>query len=378
MKKAFTVIGCLLLSSVFMFGCGSGGLFGCGGTSTPAITSAKPWTNSNDYEYVAYEVDRFAANNTASNTTAFDDDDIEARGEYSTTLITVRGNIYESDQLEAIGRASEYFAENLAPLGAHRLSTAAGSYTVLYTSYRLEYLNGKTDEIGSVALFKSSSLMPVFSYKTVRYESSGLEYTATADYVNRKNVFESNEAGYEKVETELKNEEIAYDNETLYYVLRAHSSLAAGGSSSVNMRNSVYTGIKGSEDYRAMAFQVASSVGEVGGINADKTPGGFIDRYFDDGEVDYYDSDVPNESNPEVNDHFKGYAFPALLVGLQYSNANSGTVKYLYYSQTGFDYVGETTSKVLLQTLDFETDKDGNVASVTRARIKDYKTSPLM
>ncbi len=378
MKKAFTIIGCLLLSSMFLFGCGSGGMFGCGGTAAPPIASAKPWANSNDYEYIAYEVDRFETSGDASNNAALDEENIEARGEYSTTLITVRGNIYESDQIEVIGGASEYFAEKLAPRGAKKLSEAAGSYTVLYTAYRLEYSDGKTDEIGSVALFKTSSLMPIFSYKTVRYESSGLEYTATADYVNYKNIFESNEKGYEKVETDLKNEEKAYDNETLYYVLRAHTSLAAGGSSTVNIRNSVYTGIDGGENYRAMAFQVASGVGEVGGINADKTPGGFIDRYFDEGEIDYYEKDVPNESNPEVNDHFRGYAFPAVLVGMQYSNANSGTVRYLYYSQVGFDYVGETTSKVLLQTLDFETNADGNVASVTRARIKDYKTSPLM
>ena len=57
MKKALALI-CLIAATAVMTGCGLGGSF-CGGTTVEPILSDKPWANSNNYEYISYDVTRY-------------------------------------------------------------------------------------------------------------------------------------------------------------------------------------------------------------------------------------------------------------------------------------------------------------------------------
>ena len=367
MKKALILIGSLLLSSVFFFGCGSLGS-ACGGATVEPISANKPWNNSNNYEYASYDVTRYAAVQDESGRYVESDED--ATGTYTTELFTLRENIYESEIVTQIGSVSEYFTNEL--LNKNALSSTAGWYSVLFTEYELNYESGKTDTQSSVVLFKTSSLLPVFSAKTVNYETSGLTYTATSDYVNKINYFESSETGG-KVETELREEDGSFDNELLYHVVRAHTSLIQGGSSTISMRNAVYTGLNNAEEYRTMVFQVAEGDYTITGIDPDKN--GFVSRYFEEGDIKYNESDGKDENG---NDIVKGYEIPCYYTSMAYSNNNSGPPKYLFYSASGFDYVGDTTSKVLLQTIDYEMDAEGVVSHMNVMKIKDYKTSKNM
>ena len=377
MKKALALI-CLIAATAVMTGCGLGGSF-CGGTTVEPILSDKPWANSNNYEYISYDVTRYEAV-LADDGVNYTYGDIEATGSRSVTLVTVDGNIYDSGELDKVNAYSEYFAANLGSTANQRLSPGADTYSVLYSEMTLTYADGsdyagKTDTLTSVLIFRTSSLLPVFSEKQADYQSSGVRYTATADYIDYRNVFTSSEG--HNVETSLRNESTAYDNELLYYVIRSHSSLTPGSSSSVSVRNSVYTGLDNAENYRTMAFAVASEENGTYGVSGiDPDRDGFISRYFDDGEVEYSEEDATDEETGLVTP--KGYSLPAYYVSLQYSNNNRGATKYLYYSKTGFDYIGETTERVLLQTLDFETDSDGNPSRITSSLISDYKTSTLM
>lgn len=370
MKKLLILICSLALSCFIFFGCAGTGNNGgtmCGGAPIEPILANKPWTNSNNYEYACYDITRYEAEKTE---TDFRKGDTLASGTYTTELFTVRENIYNSDVLDKISAKSAYFKDKFE--NAKKLSQAPGSYSVLFSEYKLDYNDGKKDVLSSVVVFKSSSLIPVFSEKVANYQSSGLSYTATADYANKKNIFQSSESGV-KSEVDLKNEETSFDNELMNYVIRSHSSLKSGGSSSISLRNSVYTGLNGSEEYRTMAFKVMSGNYAVTGIDADKT--GFVSRYFNDGDVTYLDKDTTDTDGNEVK---KGYQIPCHYVQAMYNNTNSGTPKYLYYASCGFDYVGDTTSKVLLQSIDFETDETGVVSAVTLMTINDYKTSQSM
>lgn len=63
---------------------------------------------------------------------------------------------------------------------------------------------------------------------------------------------------------------------------------------------------------------------------------------------------------------------------MQLNEQDRGTTRTLYYSATDFDYIGDTTSKVLLRTLDIETDENGRATFANIATISDYKMSSLM
>ena len=376
MKKALVLLVCVILSGTFLFGCSLTDMMGCGGTAVEPIVSDKPWSSSTDYEYISYGITRYKVD-AVEGSDSYTYGDVEAEGAYSTTLVTIGGNIYQSSEIDVIKAKSAYFADNIADKSDKLLSTAPGAYSVLYTEYSLTYTDanakyaGKTDTMSSVVLFKTSSLVPAFSEKTQTAETSDNSYTAIADYANGKNLFTTKG---KTEETSIKRDGSSFDNELLYYVVRASSSLVQGSGASIATHNSVYTGLNGSESQRNMAFATNSAHAKVSGIDPDKD--GFISKYFEDGEVEYYDETKKNDDGQI--EYYKGYAIPAYYVNMQLSEQNRGWVTSLFYSTAGFNYVGDTTSKVLMQTIDFETDTDGNPAYATVSLIDDYKISKLI
>lgn len=376
MKKALALLGCVLLSGTFLFGCSLTDMMGCGGTTVDPILSQKPWSSSTDYEYISYGVTRYQVKATADGS-AYTYGDVEAKGAYSTTLVTIAGNIYNSPELETIKNRSEYFANNLADEDAKLLSAAPGAYSVLYTDYSLTYTDvnkayaGKTDKMTSVVLFKTSSLLPAFSEKIAATETSDNSYTAIADYVGGKNMLTT---GGKTTETNIKKDSDSFDNELLYYVIRSSSSLAAGSGTSVTTHNSVYTGLNDSESKRSIYFSTNSALAKVSGIDPDKD--GFISKYFADGEVEY-NAETKKTEDGQI-EYYKGYALPSYYVNMQLSAQDRGAVRSLFYATSGFNYVGDTTSNVLLQTIDFETNTEGEPAYATVSLINDYKISKLM
>lgn len=375
MKKFTVLIGCLILSSAFFFGCGSaGGFLGCGGETVEPIVSQKPWTNSSHYEYISYKLTRYDMKGAAS----VEDAATVAEGAYRTTLYTVAGNLYNDEAYtDILPSASEYFTEHFSSPANRQFSTVADTYSLLVTEYELTYNdksshNGKTDTMHSILLFKTSSLAPVFSQKTtVMQTAPNNSYTVVADYVNGKNFLTAND---ETVTTDITANTANFDNELLYYVIRAHSSLAAGGSSSVVVHNPTYTGLNNGEANRTIAFQVGTT--NFSGIDPDKK---FMPHYFEEGDVEYFPEDTVEETTPEDGGTAvkisKGYRLPAFGVIYQLNANDRGSAKTLIYSRSGFSYVGETTTKVLLGFSEFETDGDGNNVYATAGVIDDYKTT---
>lgn len=375
MKKALVLLGCVILSGTFLFGCGLTDMMGCGGATVDPIVAQKPWSSSTGYEYISYGVTRYRVT-PVEGTSNYTYGDVEAEGTYSATLVTIGGSIYESDEIETIKSKSEYFAANIANKSQGLLSSAPGAYTVLYVEYSLTYGDvnaayaGKTDTISSLSLFGSSSLVPLFSEKTALSQTTDYSYSAIADYANGVNVFTT---GGEKTETSITRNGSAFDNESLYYLIRSSSSLTPGGSATFAMHNSVYTGINNKESSRNIAFSTNSNLAKVSGIDPDKN--GFISKYFGENEVEYNDETKTTDGQVE---YYKGYALPAYYVNMQLNEQNRGAVRSLFYATSGFNYVGDTTSNVLLQTIDFETDTKGIPAYATVSLIDDYKISRFM
>ncbi len=375
MKKISVLAGCFILTVALLAGCStmSGSFLGCGGTTVDPIVSDKPWSNNYNYEYTEYDVERVAAVTKEDGTSTYGD--TVATGKYTTTMYTIACDIYSwelwDDLLTSNPRLSDYFGSALTQ--EDKLIRTPGAYGLLVTDYSLTYgsgeHSGQTDTIYSVVLFKNGSLEPAYSEKIVTLTTSDNSYSTLADYVNGVNRFTPK--GGATVETSISTDGGSYDNELLYYVLRSSSSLTSGGSATLAMHNSVYTGLEDSESLRNMAFSV--STGDMEGIDPDKE--WLVPTYFGENDVEYIESDYTDDDGSE---HHKGYVLPVYAVIMQLNEQDRGTTRTLYYSATDFDYIGDTTSKVLLRTLDIETDENGRATFANIATISDYKMSSLM
>ena len=375
MKKILVLAGCLVLCVAVLCGCGvpGGSAFGCGGVTVDPIVTKKPWSNNNNYEYIEYSVQRYYTE-TTDDGEAYKLGGVEAEGTYSTTMYTIASNIYEWSKWDSLlvsnARLGGYFKDNLATGG--KLVSTPGAYGLLVTDYSLTYADGsdyagKTDSIYSVVLFEYGSLEPVYSEKIAAYSTSDNSYTAVADYVEGRNILTAE--GQDAVETKITASGSVYDNELLYYLLRASSSMSLGGSGTFTMHNAVYGGLNGAQSERSMGFSVASASATIEGLDPDDE--WLVPTYFDDGDVTYYDG--------QNDEHEKGYALPAYATTVQLNSQEPGSARHmLYYSAAAFNCIGSVTSNVLLRSVDTESDNDGIVRRANVATISDYKISELM
>ncbi len=417
MKKIIAAIACIVLSSVFLFGCSITDITGCGGQSVAPILTEKPWSNLSNYEKVTYTLERrtgFKANLSDGANVTMDEGTVDAEGTYTMTTETVAGNIYQSDVFKALcdnTAFDSYFKNNLGSETDKKLSSVPNTYTLFSWEYSLTYVagehSGKTDTMSAVVLMKTSSLMPVFSAKSVDMQSAKTDpdeviaeplnepddttaaddvsdksvydtsYDTLTDYINRKNLlsyFDINDTTKRTVvETEIKKNLEAYDQDALYAVIRSHSTIDAGGTTNLVIHNAVHDGLYGAKS-RNITF--SSGAGTIEGVDVDKT---FIDKFVDG--ITYYEGgeEYLNSEGKQVNDskgkprfHVKGYEMVAYIVAYQASDANHGPAKSLVYAQPAFKGVGQSTNKVLLSFTETDAAENGVIKYVTVGTISDY------
>ena len=404
MKKVFVLIITLLLAAFAFTGCGS--LFNCGNTTaTSTIMTEKPWKNNFNYEKVTYDISRYTVKYSEKDgEKTFNTDRTIAEGTYTLTLTTIAGNVKTSEEFAALGENAdfgEYFGKNISGVCRLRVSGEAGTevsvihaelvkedgrtetpgaYSVLVADYSLTYnddedngdYKGKTDTISSIVIFRNATLMPVFSYKKADLASSGISYSARADYVNGFNHFE--EDGKATADVSIKEN---YDNELLYYIVRSHTGVSSGTSTSLEVHNSVETGVYGKEAVNNIGVSVDTGSYYVNGIDAeDKT--GFVKSYLGD-SVEYIDEEKKAEMEAEAAEKGEesevsvGYSIPARIVALGRNEQNRGPSTTLSYSSVDFTYYGNIMKNVLLTVTNYQFDTDTRLVEyMNMITISDY------
>lgn len=381
MKKVFVLIITLLLAAFAFTGCGS--LFNCGNTTaTSTIMTEKPWKNNFNYEKVTYDISRYTVKYSEKDgEKTFNTDRTIAEGTYTLTLTTIAGNVKTSEEFAALGENAdfgEYFGKNIS--GSDALTETPGAYSVLVADYSLTYnddedngdYKGKTDTISSIVIFRNATLMPVFSYKKADLASSGISYSARADYVNGSNHFEEN--GKATADVSIKEN---YDNELLYYIVRSHTGVSSGTSTSLEVHNSVETGVYGKEAVNNIGVSVDTGSYYVNGIDAeDKT--GFVKSYLGD-SVEYIDEEKKAEMEAEAAEKGEesevsvGYSIPARIVALGRNEQNRGPSTTLSYSSVDFTYYGNIMKNVLLTVTNYQFDTDTRLVEyMNMITISDY------
>ncbi len=381
MKKVFVLIISLLLAVFAFTGCGS--LFNCGNTTVSStLMTEKPWKNDYNYEKISYKVTRYSVvySENKDGEQVFDTDKTVAEGNYTVTLGTIAQDIKESSEFKALCENfefSEYFTDNISK--SDSLTKTAGAYSVITADYSITYNDeaangdyaGKTDSIQSLILFRNANLMPVFSYKKADLQASGITYTAIADYVNGVNKFTEN--GKAAADVSIKEN---YDNELLYYLIRSQTGIESGTGTTLNVHNSVETGVYGKEAVNVMAVNVDGNSYYVNGIDADDT--GFCKEYLGD-SVQYVDEEEKAKREEEAKKNGEeievsvGYEIPAKIVTVGRNTQNRGPSTTLAYSSVDFTYYGNVMKNVLLNITGYEVDTEKQqISYMNMITISDY------
>lgn len=314
MKKIFISLLALLLAVVPLAGC------------TPQATSVSldviaPWSTDSGYEKSTYSIERTINEG--------DKKTVIANGTFTLT-------IEKAETVNTIER------------------------TKLTTEFSLTYLDiadaglsrGLTDTIKSSVVFHSVGMFPVSSEKTVtiaprKDEKVNSSYTLSVDYNALKTVRTFRDK--ETTVTMKKATEI-FDNESVYYVVRALSGLKKSGSATFPL----YNAFDSAQSGEYSTYTMSASVGE----NLESRELGAWAKEYGLAETD------------------KGTKVDCLKTTLTLSATLSGTSTTLYYSDQPFiiekaateEAEDKTTKKVLvgLSTLEYDT---GNV---TRTYVNNY------
>ena len=142
-------------------------------------------------------------------------------------------------------------------------SYLTSDFTITYNDNANEVDRGKTDTITSKCVFHSSVLLPVMSEKTVtladREGVTNDSYFLSTDYIGKLSTLEWTKNGREKSTLAFKGQQSeVYDNEMLYYLVRAVSDIKPGASTTtVNISNLFESHLNGK--YNTYSFNCTSS-----------------------------------------------------------------------------------------------------------------------
>ena len=224
---------------------------------------------------------------------------------------------------------------------------------ITYNDKAPETDRGKTDTLSSKVIFQSDALVPQYSEKTVslalREGVADHSYTLKNDYSAQKS--ELTMAGKETSVLDFSGKSFVnvYDNEMLYYTVRAFSDIKAGGGNTFTLANFFDMHVKNKFSTYSMRF----ACGEEGSEQTVYLP--FKGTYLDD----------------------QGSA-TVLKVSVSINESLSGPPTELYFSMTPFK-TGENTStkKVLVSFKTFEYNlSNSNLKYTTEYNITDYSVTP--
>lgn len=225
--------------------------------------------------------------------------------------------------------------------------------SITYNDKAPESDRGKTDTLSSKVIFQSDALVPQYSEKTVslalREGVADHSYTLKNDYSAQKS--ELTMAGKETSVLDFSGKSFVnvYDNEMLYYTVRAFSDIKAGGGNTFTLANFFDMHVKNKFSTYSMRF----ACGEEGSEQTVYLP--FKGTYLDD----------------------QGSA-TVLKVSVSINESLSGPPTELYFSMTPFK-TGENTStkKVLVSFKTFEYNlSNSNLRYTTEYNLTDYSVTP--
>ena len=216
------------------------GLTACGGTVVhqPDLEETKPWDTTTKYEKSVYKIERFKMKREGKNTVP--DGDPIATGTYTTEI-----EITSADETKVKNSFSLTYADD-ERAGADR---------------------GKTDTIESECVFGTIGAYPSYSYRNAVLaprdgESKNNSHTITANYKNEEKDglagLTSKIAWHGEEKTiRLKSGGQVYDNEQLFYMLRAFKKTKPEGSESFRLSNLFDAHNAGAYSAYNMSFSVA-------------------------------------------------------------------------------------------------------------------------
>lgn len=351
MKKISALALILILATALFTGC-SGDLFGCSsGTAITLATGEKSnWYNQNHYEKIEYDIARYAygAKEVDADGVTTYPAEIIAEGKYTTTL----------KEMKSTADIPADFKAKTGDLGLS--DKTAYNYTLLTTEFTLTYnaksgvLSGKTDVMKSELLFYTSDLMPIYLIRSETYQSDDISISIATDYVREK----KNSVTINGVETVTEVASGVYDNDLMFYVIRARSSLAGGSSDSLSIFSPKDSAVdkKGKAITKSMTFSSATSSEESSKyITVDKE-----DKFI---KNCYSSSILPEKSYDEKTGDFLGYNIERLYTQLYINEKNRGAVIQLNYAIDDFVMLGQTMSKVCLSIMTTEYDYEAPSAT---------------
>ena len=325
MKKKSTAILVALCAAFIplIAGCNA-----CGGETGAALDGRMPWYMPTLYEFSEFKIEKY--------------------------LMKVDSDEIKRDRLLAEGTAS-FTLEEAESSGNARLSICV---TVTYNG---DDANGTsrnlTDSMNSEVVFSKTTLLPVTSKKSVksakRVGAEDMSYEVTVDYENAQAVL--NRANQNKPETKSINiGSQTFDNEQLFFAMRAFSALAPGSSQSFRLLQPYQSFVYDRGTY-PMGMTVAGELTEFA-----------LDFYKND---NLYGMELGENSKPKVN---------AMCATVSISEENRGPAIKAYYSSQPFKISTTiSTNKVLVGITETSYGATLNQRTDTFYTLSDYRASTV-
>ncbi|MCL2061596.1 MAG: hypothetical protein FWH03_03120 [Firmicutes bacterium] len=347
MKKIVLVVISVMLA-LAASGCG-------GGAAAEPFDREKPWgTPSNAYERKEYTVEVFQQ--------------VKAED----------GSYKNADEPLASGQMTHILSTSGAA-GANRAAVST-DFSISWQDTEGAGVNrGKSDTIISSVLFNTGNLAPVSSEKTVNLASRTVNgaarndsYFAAANYSTHKSTVrfgKENESaeGY-LAEREFSIEGGLFDNEQLWYVLRAFRNMQLGAQMSFSLNNPVnqYAQWAAGEKYGALPMVAA-----VATAHEKIKLGAFIDEYLPEPEED----DVETEDDGEEVEAADPREILCLVVGLSIQAEQSGPPHVFYITDPSVQFNRSyNTSKLIVKYEYIVYDSNRNPELRYVYTLSDYST----
>jgi hypothetical protein len=309
MKKKLFALAAALAATVLAFTLG-----GCGATVSAVLDSPMPWDMPTLYERLDFKTEKY--------------------------LMKVEEGISVKDKLLAEGSLS--FTLEEAGDGKAKLTTSA---IIRYNTDEANGIDsGKTDRAESEVIFFKTNLLPVSSKKTVVQESRvGKEnnsYSLDVSYSDNAATFKWTERSGEPLSSTVNASGQVFDNEQLFFAVRAFSAVIEKGSQSFMLYTPADAFIY-NRGVRSMRITVASEknklsldkyVGEKQ-YGLEKNEGGYL-------ETECYPTQISlgeDKSGPPINvyysakpfavsPHISTYKVPVQIVEASYGTSLERTV----------------------------------------------------
>lgn len=279
-KLFFGFAAVAITAAALMFG-------GCGSAVSAVLDSYMPWDMPTIYEYSEFKTEKW--------------------------LMKTEDGISVKDRLLAEGTLT--FTLQESENGQIKLSTAA---QIVYNGDEANGIDkDKTDSAESEVIFSKTNLLPVSSKKTVTMQTRvGREnnsYTLSVSYPNNTSTFQWTKRESEPLDGAVNSSGQVFDNEQLFFAVRAFSAIVEKGSQSFKLYTPADAFIYNRGGVRTMRVTVASDRSKISldkytgekQYGLDRNEGGYL-------ETECYPTQIAldeDKSGPPINVYYSAKPF---------------------------------------------------------------------